>query len=187
MRYKIKTWMVTATAILITASAAYAPVRQTVNPWKNDPFAELRRQKELKKKEREAEIKRLEKKLEPLMSYTVEELEMALTIKVAQKYQGAAIMSDERKSHYLGIIADEFDPESIFNELGKYGAPFYKESIWNEFGTYGAGFSNYSPANLTAKNPPLIVKDKKIIGRLTVIRTIPDAVDPAWLKLYFKY
>ncbi len=187
MRYKIKTRMIIATGVLIMASTVYAPVRQSTNPLKNDPVAEMRRQKELKKKEREAEIKQLGKKLEPLMSYTVEEIQLALTMKVMQKYQGAAIMSDERKSVYLGIIADEFDPESIFNEFGKYGAPFFKYSIWNEFGTYGAGFSNYSPSNPFATNPPLIVKDKRVIGKLTVIRTIPDAVDQNWLKLYFKY
>jgi type I site-specific restriction endonuclease len=173
--------------VLIMASASYAPVRQSTNPFKNDPVAELRRQRALKKKELEAEMKRLEKKLEPLMDYTVEELELALRIKVMKKYEGAVIRSDERNSQYLGIIADEFAPDSIFNEFDKYGAPFYKYSIWNEFSTYGAGFSNYSPSNPFATNPPLIVKDKKIIGRLTVIRTIPDAVDPGWLKLYFRY
>jgi hypothetical protein len=187
MRYEIKAWMIAATAVLITASAAYAPVRRSTSPWQKDPLAEMRRQKELKKKEQEAEIKRLEKKLEPLMSYTVEELELGLTMKVRQKYEGAAIMSDERNSAYLGIIADEFAPDSIFNEFEKYGLPFFKYSIWNEFGTYGAGFSKYSPSNPFATNPPLIVKDKKVIGKLTVIRTIPDAVDQNWLKLYFKY
>ena len=187
MRYKIKMWMIIATVVLITASAAYAPVRRSTNPFKNDPVAEMRRQKQLKKQEREAEMKRLEKKIEPLMSYTVEEIQLALTMKIAQKYQGAEIRSDERNWHYLGIIADEFDPESIFNEFGKYGASFYNDSIWNEFGTYGAGFSNYSSTNPFATNPPLIVKDKKVIGRLTVIRTMLDAVDQNWLKLFFKY
>jgi len=179
--------MIITTAVLVTASAAYAPVRRSTNPFKKDPVAEMRRQKGLKKRAQEAEMQRLGKKLEPLMSYTVDEIQLALTMKIMRTYQGASIMSDERNPVYLGIIADEFDPESIFNEFGKYGTPFFKYSIWNEFGTYGAGFSNYSPSNPFATNPPLIVKDKKVIGRLTVIRTIADAVDPNWLKLFFKY
>jgi len=143
--------------------------------------------KEKKKKEREAKIKKLKSKLEPLMKFSIEELQLALTIKVTTYFNGAKIYADSDNRTYLGEIRDEFGSESIFNDFGTYGSEFSSKSIWNEFGTYGGEFSVSSPFNSFSSSPPKIVKGNKIIGRLTVNKAFEGAVDPNWLKSYFKY
>jgi len=147
----------------------------------------LEEQKSQKKKEYEAKVKKLKEKIEPLMNYAIEELQFALALKVRRVYQGAKIFSDEIEPQYLGTIADEFAVDSIFNDFGEYGSQFSSNSIWNKFGDYGSQFSPYSPFNQFSSSPPFIVKEDKVIGRLTINKTIPGAVDPNWLKSYFKY
>lgn len=144
-------------------------------------------QKSQKKREDEVTVKKLKEKLVPLMRYSIEELQLALTLKVRQIYKGAKILSDEAKPLYLGTITDEFALDSIFNDFGTYGSQFSSESIWNMFGEYGGQFSAYSPFNRLSSSPPLIVKGGKVIGRLTVNKLMPSAVDPNWLKSHFKY
>ena len=159
-------------------------------PPKTDPKAALqkiRQEKLEKKKAREAAIKKLKAKLAPLMKYLIEELNLAITIKVMDKYNGCHIFSDEKKPKYLGTIADEFSSNSIFNDYGTYGSEYSSDSIWNEYGTYGGEYSSGSPFNSYSSSPPLIVKNKKVIGRLTVNKNVSGAVDPNWLKSFFKY
>lgn len=61
---------------------------------------------------------------------------------------------------YLGKLnANEYDPESIWNEYGKYGNKYNSNSIWNEYGKYGSDYSQYSPFNEYASHPP-VLKDK---------------------------
>ena len=61
---------------------------------------------------------------------------------------------------YLGKLnANEYDPESIWNEYGKYGNKYNSNSIWNEYGKYGSDYSQYSPFNDYASHPP-VLKDK---------------------------
>jgi len=181
----IKIRVIVVAAVLIAAAAEYLPA---ANPGVGGPtIQQVKMRKEQKKQQRQAEIKRLEKKIEALKDYTIEELQLILTARVVDKYGGARVMSDQRPPVYLGIIADEFNRESIFNLFERYGSEFNPMSVWNPFGTYGGSYSRYSPFNMFAMNPPVIVKDGKIIGRLTINDTLPGAVDPNWLKLFFRY
>jgi len=148
---------------------------------------EMRELKEKRKQEREAEIKKFRAKLEPIMKYSIFELQCALTIKVTETYSGAKLFADNEERTYIGTIEDEFTENSIFNEFGTYGSEFSSTSIWNEFGMYGGEFSTHSPFNSFTSTPPFIVKGKKVIGRLTVNKYITGAIDPNWLKSYFKY
>ena len=160
------------------------------DPPKPDPKAALQKiqQEKLdKKKAREEAIKKLEDKLAPLMKYSIEELNLAITIKVLEKYDGCQIYSDEEKPKYLGKIADEFASDSTFNDYGTYGSEYSSDSIWNEYGTYGGEYSSKSPFNSYSSSPPLIVKNGKVIGRLTVNKYVTGAVAPNWLKSFFKY
>jgi len=86
---------------------------------------------------------------------------------------------------YLGkLTLNKFDPESIFNEFGDYGSKFSPTSIWNEFGDYGSKFSPKSAFNEFATDPPLIVADGKVIGRLSTNKLIPGAVSPYELHVF---
>ena len=147
----------------------------------------MRESKQEKKREQEEAIERLKKKLEPLMKYSIEELQLAITIKVTRKYGSAQVYADDDDKTFLGTIEDEFSSESIFNDYGSYGSEYSSTSIWNDYGTYGGEYSSYSPFNPYSSSPPIIVKSRKIIGRLTVNKYVSGAVDPNWLKSYFKY
>ena len=147
----------------------------------------MRDLKEKKKREREKAIKRLEVKLRPLMKYSIEELKLALTLKVTSLYGGTRIYADNEERTYLGTIDDEFASDSIFNDFGTYGSEYSSNSIWNEYGTFGGEYSSESPFNVYSSSPPFIVKERKVVGRLTVNEYVLGAVDPSWLKSYFKY
>jgi hypothetical protein len=140
------------------------------------------RKQALEKKSRDAA-----ERLKPLMSYSVEDLQLAISLKVRETYDGARVISDEDEPRFLGVIADEFDTDSIFNEFGRYGNPFALYGIWNEFGSYGGQFASKSPFNSFTSTPPLLLKKGKVISRLTVNRQIADAVDPNWLKSVYSY
>ena len=111
---------------------------------------------------------------------------MALSIKVHEKYDGASIIADDDKRTFLGKIADSVSSDSIFNDVGRYGSDVASESIWNDVGQYGSDVATYSPFNNVTSSPPFIVKNRKVIGRLTVNDVLPGAVDPNWLKTYYK-
>ena len=180
--------VITAAAALVMISANYSYAQRANRTMMNRTVEEIRERKLQNKQKRQDDIKRLQKKIEPLANgYTIEELQLALTIKAVRTYEGAAVFSDQKPPVYLGLVADEFVPESIFNIFEKYGSEFNPMGIWNTFGTYGSSFSYYSPFNMFAPNPPVIVKDGKIIGRLTINNQIADSVDPNWLKLFFRY
>ncbi len=137
-------------------------------------------------KERQAEINKMRSKLRPLMQYSMYELQLALTIKVIDTYGGAKIYADDDDNTYLGTIDNEFASDSIFNDFGVYGNEFGAKSIWNDFGSFGGEFSAHSPFNKFSSSSPLIVKNKKIIGRLSVNQFEAGAVDPRWLMTHFK-
>ena len=49
---------------------------------------------------------------------------------------------------YLGnTSSNQFDPNSINNQFGKYGNQFSANSVNNQFGQYGSQFSVTSPNN----------------------------------------
>jgi hypothetical protein len=61
---------------------------------------------------------------------------------------------------YLGnLSANQFDPDSVNNEFGRYGSEFSPDSINNEFGRYGSEFSNESARNPYATESPIIIGD----------------------------
>ncbi|MBT3799742.1 MAG: hypothetical protein HOG05_01180 [Bacteroidetes bacterium] len=58
---------------------------------------------------------------------------------------------------YLGNLnSNQFDPNSVSNQFGRYGSQFSPDSINNQFGTYGSQFSNKSPNNPYATQAPRI-------------------------------
>ena len=174
---------------LLTFSMAYAQSnkRRTTSKMKK----KIQAQKLKKKKERDAAIQRLKKKLIPIVKgYNIEELQLALYIKITSKYTGCKIYAIDTISNtqtFLGTIENEFAGNSIFNEYGSYGSPYATNSIWNEYGSFGGEYSEMSPFNSYSTSPPVIIKDGKIIGRLSTNKYIPGAIDPNWLKIYFKY
>jgi hypothetical protein len=95
---------------------------------------------------------------------------------------GAVIIAQDGKNTYLGKLSNSFDDDSIFNEFGTYGSEFNNKSIWNEFSTFGSEFNSFSPFNEFSTKPPMIIKNKKIIGYLSVNGNIQAAVSPNILK-----
>ena len=95
-------------------------------------------------------------------------------------YTGAKIVADDGR--YLGKVSGTFDPESILNKYGNYGSKYSSTSIWNEYGHYGGEYSGLSPFNPYARKPPSLMQDKKVIGRLTVNKTMTGAVSPYFLQ-----
>lgn len=94
----------------------------------------------------------------------------------------AKIVAQDDANTYLGEISNSFGSDSIFNEFGTYGNEFNSKSIWNEFGTFGSEFSNESPFNKFTSSPPMIIKDRKIIGYLSSNKSIQGALPPNLLK-----
>lgn len=56
------------------------------------------------------------------------------------------------------------------------------ESIWSDVGLYGSTVGVYSARNAVCAQPPLLVKNQKVLGVLTVNATQPGAVDPNLLR-----
>ena len=92
----------------------------------------------------------------------------------------AKVIANDGK--YLGELSNEYSSDSIFNEYGAHGSEYSSDSIWNEYGTYGGKYSSESPFNKYASTPPMLIKDNKIIGYLSVNEYIKGAVNPFVLK-----
>ena len=174
----------TATTLLMFACCVIAPAQ--------DPGAkqeDLKSKREEQRRKYEEEIARAREKVKALLAYDIELLELALRIKTIDKFSGAQITVKDTlsgKLKYLGTIESSFGAESIFNEFGTYGSRFSADSIWNTFGEYGGQFSAHSPFNKFSTDPPMIIKNRKIIGYLTINKTVADAVDPNSISAYFK-
>ncbi len=82
----------------------------------------------------------------------------------------------------IDSIFDPFDSDSIFNDYGNHGSEYAADSVWNEYGTYGGEYSALSASNPYTSSPPLIVRGRRVIGRLTVNKYLPGAVNPYVLK-----
>ncbi|HEN8800261.1 TPA: hypothetical protein U8251_002860 [Pseudomonas putida] len=95
---------------------------------------------------------------------------------------GAILIAQDSEHTFLGKITNEIESESIFNEFGKYGSEFQSNSIWNEFGSFGSEFSTYSPNNAFTSSPPMMIKNKKIIGYLSENKVINGSISPKVLK-----
>ncbi len=157
----------------------------------DEQVEEMMRKLEAQKKERKAALDKALKeagdRLKPLLQYSIDDLQLALSIKVRETYDGARVFSDEDEPTFLGTVTDEFGANSIFNEFGSYGSEFASKSIWNDFGKYGGQFSTHSPFNAFSSRPPILLKGEKVIGRLTVNRSVLGAVEPNWLKSFYAY
>ena len=59
---------------------------------------------------------------------------------------------------FLGCWScNEFAPDSVFNQFGRYGGRFSQTSIWNHFSQYGSEFNTNGACNQFATNPPILV------------------------------
>ena len=99
---------------------------------------------------------------------------------------GAVLIAQDDKNTFLGKLTNSFDSQSIFNEFGTYGSEFNSASIWNQFGTFGSEFNSYSPFNSFTSTPPMIIKNRKIIGYLSANKSIQASVSPNLLKAMCK-
>jgi hypothetical protein len=73
------------------------------------------------------------------------------------------ILVDPLTGRYLGNLnRNTLDPNSIYNELGRYGSPLSPDSVNNELGKYGSPLSPHSPNNELA---PLYVPPSSIMYR----------------------
>jgi hypothetical protein len=79
---------------------------------------------------------------------------------------------------FLGTLSqNQYDSNSICNPFGQFGNEF-AQSIFNRYGNYGGEYSNMGAYNPSAKNPPIIVQNRQIIGIVTKNRQIEGRVDP---------
>ena len=106
-----------------------------------------------------------------------------------QILNGAALIADGGKATYLGKIGGNYETYSIFNTYGQQGSDYAIKSIFNDYGRYGSNYSQYSPFYEFALSPPYIVKNGKIIARLSVNETLktqgPVVVSPYTLMLIY--
>jgi hypothetical protein len=173
--------------VAIVALACFGVRAQESKRDIEERMRKLAAEKQQRKQALEKKLRGDLERLKPLMQYLLEDLRFATMIKVREIYDGAQVMSDVRRPKFLGVIADEFDTDSVFNEYGSYGTEYATDSIWNEYGDYGSPYSSESARNPYTSTPPYLLKKGKVIGRLTVSRHIADAVDPGWLKSFYLY
>ncbi len=99
--------------------------------------------------------------------------------------EGAIIVAED--GTFLGkITTNSVDPQSIANDVGRYGGSISSTSIFNEIGRYGGEIAPMSPFNTITSTPPRIFKGNRFIAYLTVNTTKNPRVDPraliGWLK-----
>lgn len=100
--------------------------------------------------------------------------------------KGAALIAQDDKNTYLGKITNSYDSDSIFNEYGTYGSEYNSSSIWNEYATFWSEYSSYSPHNSYTSTPPMIIKNRKILGYLSANKSIQSSISPNLLKALCK-
>ncbi|AUM01534.1 hypothetical protein B4966_09045 [Rhodocyclaceae bacterium] len=99
---------------------------------------------------------------------------------------GAVIIAQDSNNTFLGKVTNSFDNQSIFNEFGTYGNEFSSKSIWNEFSTFGNEFNSNSPFNEFSSSPPMLIKNRKILGYLSANKSIKSSISPNLLKALCK-
>lgn len=133
---------------------------------------------EIKIQELETEVKALSN---PLSLAALEEWHLS------QNLQGCLIIAKDTGGTYLGTIDfTSSHSDSIFNEYSIYSSEFSPKSIWNELGTFGSEFSSYSPFNESTSTPPILIKNKRIIGYLSKNQSVPNAVTVEQLLSLYK-
>lgn len=171
---------------------------ESVNAELNSEVATLQRIKEnlesrisqtqdLKTKlnEKEQLIKTLNEKIELLSNpLSLAALEDWI---LAQDLQGSMIFGQDDEHTYLGIIDfTNSSIESIFKIYGTYGSEYSSSSIWNEYGTFGSEYSSYSPFNEYTSTPPVIIKNRSIVGHLTENEYLSGAVSVKKIKSIYQ-
>jgi hypothetical protein len=173
-----KTWLMLITAAILTfALPAHGEDKE-----KDKVKALKARIEELEKINRALQAK-LSELSNPLSIAAVEDW------KLVQALQGALLFAQNEESTFLGIL--DFTGkhvDSIFNEIGTHGSSIGLESIWNKVGYYGSVAGPYSARSRVCMKPPVIIKDKSIIGHLTVstLAVSPARVDPDLLRYFAK-
>lgn len=96
--------------------------------------------------------------------------------------KNSKLIAQDNENTYLGKILNSFSADSIFNEYGTYGSKYNSKSIWNNYSSFGSTFGTHSAFNNYTSTPPMIIKNKKIIGYLSKNKSIPSSVSPIFLK-----
>ena len=96
------------------------------------------------------------------------------------KFEGAKIIADD--GTYLGTLDDSWKTDSIYNDSGDHGNDYNSESIWNDYSDYGNEYSSQSAMNDSASEPPVLLKDGEVIGKLTTNDYEYEGVNPKVLK-----
>ena len=94
----------------------------------------------------------------------------------------SVVISQDSNNTYLGEISNKYSDDSIFNEYGSYGSKYSPDSIWNEYSQAGSKYATESPFNKYSISPPMIIKNKKIIGYLSVNKNVSGAINPIVLR-----
>lgn len=105
---------------------------------------------------------------------------------VCDQLKDALIIGQDGSNTFLGKITGSFDRDSIFNEFGTYGNEFSAKSIWNEFSTFGNEFNTNSPFNEFTTSPPMLIKNRKVLGYLTSNKSLQSSISPNLLKALCK-
>lgn len=105
---------------------------------------------------------------------------------VCDVVKGAILLAQDDSNTYLGKITNGYDAESIFNEYGSFGSEYSSTSVWNKYGNFGSEYSSYSPHNSYTSTPPMIVKNRKVVGYLTANKSIQPSITPNLLKALCK-
>ena len=90
--------------------------------------------------------------------------------------EGAKIIAED--GTFLGTLDDIYSADSIFNDYSDHGTDYSADSIWNEYSDWGNDYSSISPFNEYAADPPILIKEGEVVGKLTVKSYEIDAVDP---------
>jgi hypothetical protein len=97
------------------------------------------------------------------------------------------IFGGENNRTYLGCLnCGDLDPESVTNEIGRFGSSLSTTSIHNQLGRFGSALSSYSACNELAMHPPVLVDgDGNFYGELTLNQLRPRRIKApninAWL------
>ncbi|MEJ2746251.1 MAG: hypothetical protein P8123_11310 [bacterium] len=100
----------------------------------------------------------------------------------ALQLKGAKVYAQDPKKTYLGSLTGEVEYDSIFNQVGPHGSKVSKTSIWNVTSPFGVDSGEYSAFNPVTKTPPTMVKAGKVVGYITVNKSIDNRISPRFLK-----
>ena len=89
---------------------------------------------------------------------------------------GSKIIAED--GTYLGSLGESYESDSIYNKYSDHGSTYDSDSIWNKYSDYGSDYSSQSPFNDYASDPPVLLKDDEVVGKLTTDPNEYKGVDP---------